>query len=148
MDEQATEGTNAGGAASSSTCVVTERWVDRTAVVAVAGVVDMLASSLTRAIFFSALIIIAAFIPNETVWGFANLQGLVMFGLYAAGIVSALVVSLLIRKVFWRGAVALAAYRRHATPPGPTVVILSGGNIEPRLLAKTLTPAEYQSGLL
>jgi ferrous iron transport protein B len=50
-------------------------------------------------------LIIAAFIPNETVWGFANLQGLVMFGLYAAGIVSALIVSLVIRKVFWRGAV-------------------------------------------
>ncbi|WP_426022992.1 ferrous iron transporter B [Brevundimonas sp. PWP3-1b1] len=50
-------------------------------------------------------LIIAAFIPNETVWGFANLQGLVMFGLYAAGIVSALLVSLVIRKVFWRGAV-------------------------------------------
>ena len=50
-------------------------------------------------------LIIAAFIPNETVWGFANLQGLVMFGLYAAGIFSALIVSLLIRKVFWRGAV-------------------------------------------
>ncbi|MFN4042193.1 MAG: ferrous iron transporter B [Brevundimonas sp.] len=50
-------------------------------------------------------LIIAAFIPNETVWGFANLQGLVMFGLYAVGIVSALTVSLLIRKVFWRGAV-------------------------------------------
>lgn len=50
-------------------------------------------------------LIIAAFIPNERVWGFANLQGLVMFGLYAAGIVSALLVSLVIRKVFWRGAV-------------------------------------------
>ncbi|MBX3476395.1 MAG: ferrous iron transport protein B [Brevundimonas sp.] len=50
-------------------------------------------------------LIIAAFIPNETVWGFANLQGLVMFGLYAAGIVSALVVSFVIRRVFWRGAV-------------------------------------------
>ncbi|QBX36954.1 ferrous iron transporter B [Brevundimonas sp. S30B] len=50
-------------------------------------------------------LIIAAFIPSETVWGFANLQGLVMFGLYAAGIVSALTVSWLIRKVFWRGAV-------------------------------------------
>ena len=50
-------------------------------------------------------LIIAAFIPNETVWGFASLQGLVMFGLYAAGIVSALVVSFVIRKVFWRGAV-------------------------------------------
>ena len=29
------------------------------------------------------------------------------------------------------GAVALAAYRQGATPPGPTVVILSGGNVEP-----------------
>ncbi|WP_309628508.1 ferrous iron transporter B [Brevundimonas sp.] len=50
-------------------------------------------------------LIIGAFIPQETVWGFANLQGLVMFGLYAAGIVSALLVSFVIRKVFWRGAV-------------------------------------------
>ncbi|WP_048630968.1 STAS domain-containing protein [Mycolicibacterium aurum] len=43
MDEQAAEGTSSGGA-SSSTCVVTQRWVDRTAVVAVAGVVDMITS--------------------------------------------------------------------------------------------------------
>jgi ferrous iron transport protein B len=50
-------------------------------------------------------LIIAAFIPQETVWGFASLQGLVMFGLYAAGIVSALTVSFVIRRVFWRGAV-------------------------------------------
>ena len=50
-------------------------------------------------------LLIAAFIPNETVWGFASLQGLVMFGLYAVGIFSALVVSFVIRKVFWRGAV-------------------------------------------
>ncbi|MDY6924315.1 MAG: ferrous iron transporter B [Pseudomonadota bacterium] len=50
-------------------------------------------------------LIIAAFIPNETVWGFANLQGLVMFGLYGAGIVSALAVSFVIRRIFWRGAV-------------------------------------------
>ena len=50
-------------------------------------------------------LIIGAFIPNERVWGVANLQGLVMFGLYAAGIVSALTVSFVIRKVFWRGAV-------------------------------------------
>lgn len=50
-------------------------------------------------------LIISAFIPNETVWGFANLQGLVMFGLYAAGIVSALAVSFVIRRIFWRGAV-------------------------------------------
>ncbi|WP_421729275.1 ferrous iron transporter B [Brevundimonas sp.] len=50
-------------------------------------------------------LIIGAFIPQQTVWGFANLQGLVMFGLYAAGIVSALLVSFVIRKIFWRGAV-------------------------------------------
>ena len=38
-------------------------------------------------------------------WGFLSLQGLVMFGLYAAGIVSALAVSFVIRRLFWRGAV-------------------------------------------
>jgi len=37
------------------------------------------------------------------------------------------------------GATALAAYRRRETPPGPTVVVLSGGNVEPRLLAEILT---------
>jgi ferrous iron transport protein B len=42
-------------------------------------------------------LIISAFIPARQVWGFANLQGLVMFGLYAAGIVSALCVSFLIK---------------------------------------------------
>ncbi|RAK56574.1 ferrous iron transport protein B [Phenylobacterium deserti] len=50
-------------------------------------------------------LIIAAFIPNQTVGGFLNLQGLVMFGLYAAGIFSALLVSFLTRRIFWRGAV-------------------------------------------
>ncbi len=69
-------------------------------------------------------LIIGAFIPNEQVWGFANLQGLVMFGLYAAGIVSALTVSFVIRKVFWRGAVEpfmmeLPAYK---TPDPKSVV--------------------------
>jgi ferrous iron transport protein B len=49
-------------------------------------------------------LIISAFIPNRTVWGFVSLQGLVMFGLYAAGIVSALLVGFVIRKLFWRGA--------------------------------------------
>ena len=48
-------------------------------------------------------LIISAFIPNRTVWGFASLQGLVMFGLYGAGIVSALLVGFVIRKLFWRG---------------------------------------------
>ncbi|WP_309089976.1 ferrous iron transport protein B [Phenylobacterium sp.] len=50
-------------------------------------------------------LIIGAFIPDRTVGPGLNLQGLVMFGLYAAGIVSALLVSFVIRKVFWRGAV-------------------------------------------
>ena len=48
-------------------------------------------------------LIISALIPDRTVGGFLSLQGLVMFGLYAAVIVSALVVAFLIRKVFWRG---------------------------------------------
>ncbi len=46
-------------------------------------------------------LIISAFIPAKTVWGF-SLQGLVMFGLYAAGIVSALGVSALAKFFFWR----------------------------------------------
>ncbi len=37
------------------------------------------------------------------------------------------------------GAVALAAYRNVTLPPGPTVVVLSGGNIEPTLLAAALS---------
>ena len=40
-------------------------------------------------------LIISAFIPEQQVWGFINLQGLVMFGLYAAGIASALGMSFL-----------------------------------------------------
>ena len=48
-------------------------------------------------------LIIGAFIPNKTLAGWISLQGLVMFGLYSAGIVSALLVALIIRKVFWRG---------------------------------------------
>ncbi len=47
-------------------------------------------------------LIISAFIPAKQVWGFASLQGLVMFGLYAAGIVSALGVSALAKFLFWR----------------------------------------------
>jgi len=36
------------------------------------------------------------------------------------------------------GAVALAAYRQGLTPPGRTVMILSGGNIEPPMLQEIL----------
>lgn len=42
-------------------------------------------------------LLIAAFIPSQTVWGFLNLQGLVLFGLYMAGIVSALLVSFVLK---------------------------------------------------
>ena len=48
-------------------------------------------------------IIIAAFIPNQTVWGGIGLQGLVMFGLYAAGIIGALVVAAILRCTILRG---------------------------------------------
>jgi threonine dehydratase len=37
------------------------------------------------------------------------------------------------------GAVALAAYRRGATPQGRTVMILSGGNVDPTMLNEILT---------
>ena len=50
-------------------------------------------------------LIISAFIPDRAVAGVLNLQGLVMFGLYAAGIFSALAISFLTRRLFWRGAV-------------------------------------------
>jgi ferrous iron transport protein B len=42
-------------------------------------------------------LIISAFIPAKQIWGFVNLQGLVMFGLYVAGIASALGMSFLIK---------------------------------------------------
>lgn len=42
-------------------------------------------------------LLIAAFIPSQQVWGVFNLQGLVLFGLYMAGIVSALLVSLVVK---------------------------------------------------
>jgi ferrous iron transport protein B len=45
-------------------------------------------------------LIISAFIPDTTVWGWASLQGLVMFGLYAAGIGSALAVSFVANHFF------------------------------------------------
>jgi ferrous iron transport protein B len=47
-------------------------------------------------------LIISAFIPAEQVWGWVDLRGLVMFGLYAVGIASALGVSFLIKFLMWR----------------------------------------------
>jgi ferrous iron transport protein B len=48
-------------------------------------------------------LIIGAFIPGTTLWGFVSLQGLVMFGLFGTGIVSALLVAFVMRRFFWRG---------------------------------------------
>ncbi len=46
-------------------------------------------------------LLIAAFIPAKTVWGVFSLQGLVMFALYFAGIVSALAVATVMK--MWSG---------------------------------------------
>lgn len=43
-------------------------------------------------------LLIAAFVPNESVGGLFNLQGLVLFGLYLAGILSALAVAWLMKR--------------------------------------------------
>ncbi|MCC6295529.1 MAG: ferrous iron transport protein B [Pseudomonadales bacterium] len=45
-------------------------------------------------------LLIGAFIPQKTVWGVFNRQGLVLFGLYAAGVASALLVSWVMKQ--WR----------------------------------------------
>lgn len=48
-------------------------------------------------------LIIAAFIPAKKVYGVFNLQGLVMFGLYAAGIVGGLCVAFILKTFFIKG---------------------------------------------
>ncbi|MBE2295226.1 MAG: ferrous iron transporter B [Phycisphaerales bacterium] len=49
------------------------------------------------------VLLISAFIPATTVWGGIGLQGLVMFGLYATGIIGALVVAGVLRLTVLRG---------------------------------------------
>jgi ferrous iron transport protein B len=49
-------------------------------------------------------VIIAAFIPNETVGAGLGLQGLVLFVLYIAGILGAMLVALVLRRSLTRGA--------------------------------------------
>jgi ferrous iron transport protein B len=62
-------------------------------------------------------LIIAAFVPNKMVLGgWIGLPGLVMFGLYAAGILSALIVAFFLKQTFLKGArepllMELPAYR-------------------------------------
>ena len=58
-------------------------------------------------------LIIGAFIPDRAVAGGIQMQGLVMFGLYTVGIVSALFVSFLLKKLLWRN-----------TPPEPFLLEL------------------------
>jgi ferrous iron transport protein B len=52
-------------------------------------------------------LIIGAFVPDRPVgegaWSWVGLQGLVMFGLYAAGILSALGMSFVFKRLLWRG---------------------------------------------
>jgi ferrous iron transport protein B len=47
-------------------------------------------------------LIVSAFVPDRAVWGGFGLQGLVMFGLYLAGIVSALAVAAVLKRLVWR----------------------------------------------
>ena len=45
-------------------------------------------------------LLIGLVIPDQQIWGFLNLQGLVLFGLYALGLVTALLVALVIKQFF------------------------------------------------
>lgn len=48
-------------------------------------------------------LVIGAFIPNRQLWGGIGLQGLVLFGLYGLGIVSAFIVAYVLRRSLTRG---------------------------------------------
>lgn len=48
-------------------------------------------------------LLIGAFIPRKIIWGFANLQGLVMFALFAAGIFSGLIMAFIFKHFFFKG---------------------------------------------
>lgn len=47
-------------------------------------------------------LLIAAFVPRRTVWGSLELQGLVLFGLYAAGVASAMAVAYVLKRMTMR----------------------------------------------
>jgi len=71
------------------------------------------------------VLVIAAFVPNTTVWGGIGLQGLIMFDLYATGIIGALTVAGVLRLTVLRGArqpllMELPSYKW----PNPTNVLL------------------------
>lgn len=48
-------------------------------------------------------LLISAFIPHKLIWGFINLQGLVMFALFAAGIIFGLIMAFIFKYFFFRG---------------------------------------------
>ncbi len=48
-------------------------------------------------------LIIAAFIPAKKIFGFMNIQGLVMFSLYASGIIVALFIAFILKKFLLKG---------------------------------------------
>ncbi|MEI2771737.1 MAG: ferrous iron transport protein B [Candidatus Competibacter sp.] len=71
------------------------------------------------------VLLIAAFVPATTVWGGIGLQGLVMFGLYATGIVGALVVAGILRLTLLRGeSQPLLMELPHYKWPNPANVLL------------------------
>src|SRR5580698_343780 len=47
-------------------------------------------------------LIISAFVPNHTLFGWVSVRGLVMLGLYATGMLGALAVSWVAKRLFWR----------------------------------------------
>jgi ferrous iron transport protein B len=49
------------------------------------------------------VLIISAFVPDRDVFGAIGLQGLVMFGLYAAGIAAALGTAFVTKRLIWKG---------------------------------------------
>ena len=79
-------------------------------------------------------LIIGAFIPDRSVGGVFSLQGLVMFGLYTAGIASALGVSFLLKKFVFQG-----------SPPEPFMLELPDYK---RPDARNVLMGLYQRGLI
>ncbi len=70
-------------------------------------------------------LIISAFVPRISVGRLVDLQGLVMFGLYATGILSALLVALVLKRVFWRGEIEpFLLELPHYKLPDPKNVVL------------------------
>jgi len=68
-------------------------WKERTITILVAPLMSC-SERIPEYTIFNALVI-----PNDQVFSFVNLQGLVLFGLYALGTISALVIALILKKI-------------------------------------------------